>query len=175
MVNSRTWFISSRSSITEAVDNKRAWNLAVRRAWNKMAYKKSVRTTSLVVLMFLNELKLKTRMKLGLANSASDLFSIVLNFRVRYLFLTFRCHFNISRHLQHHYPLLGLMSLLSFSWKSQKTFCRSILCKSCAQKTTTLLGNSSGVGIEYVHFLGTVQICSCWNRQLFLSHTDHCI
>ena len=47
-----------------------------------MAYK----ALSELVVVFSKQLKLKIRTKVGFANSASDLFSILLNFHVSYLF-----------------------------------------------------------------------------------------
>ncbi len=90
-----------------------------------MAYK----ALSELVVVFSKQLKLKIRTKVGFANSASDPFSILLNFHVSYCFVMFTCHFNVSI-LQQHCPLSGLLSLPSFGWKSQKT---SILSKHSVQ------------------------------------------
>ena len=55
-----------------------------------------------LVVIFLKQLKLKIRTKVGFANSASDLFSILLNFHVM-----FTCHVNVSCLLQQQLPPIG--------------------------------------------------------------------
>ncbi len=72
-----------------------------------MAYK----ALSELVVVFSKQLKLKIRTKVGFANSASDLFSILLNFHASYLFCN--VHMSLQRLLPSTTPLPPIGSSVS--------------------------------------------------------------